>query len=256
MLNIGTENKGIRFLLSCLLFRIWRGDFDKDFDESFEKTPLDWELSEDGPEAHYLKILYKRRLDFHLVKSLFTQTVSPHVCDVMMEDTIFERLIYGGFRYYPSPEVYELIIRKDFYQEVRQTITIEELDRILGWPKDLASLLFPYMYGKPLRKSVKTLGKSLGFEKWVEDVKPESKRISLTKKPRECPFCHSKQILDVLVGMPAFRPDPDKYYVYGCCIFEGCPPPVWYCKHCHLPIWKEVLNKTKSDDGLPVLPYV
>ena len=112
MLNIGTENKGIRFLLSCLLFRIWRGDFDKDFDESFEKTPLDWELSEDGPEAHYLKILYKRRLDFHLVKSLFTQTVSPHVCDVMMEDTIFERLIYGGFRYYPSPEVYELIIRK------------------------------------------------------------------------------------------------------------------------------------------------
>lgn len=49
MLNIVTENKGIRFLLSCLLFRIWRGDFDKDFDESFEKTPLDWELSEDGP---------------------------------------------------------------------------------------------------------------------------------------------------------------------------------------------------------------
>ena len=47
MLNIVTENKGIRFLLSCLLFRIWRGDFD----ESFEKTPLDWELSEDGPEA-------------------------------------------------------------------------------------------------------------------------------------------------------------------------------------------------------------
>lgn len=54
MLNIVTENKGIRFLLSCLLFRILRGDFDKDFDESFEKTPLDWELSEDGPEAHYL----------------------------------------------------------------------------------------------------------------------------------------------------------------------------------------------------------
>lgn len=235
MLNIVTKNKGIRFLLSCLLFRIWRGDFD----ESFEKTPLDLELSEDGPEAHYLKILYKRRLDFHLVKSLFTQTVSPLVCDVMMEDTIFERLIYGGFRYHPSPEVYELIIRNDFYKEVRQSITIEELDRILGWPKDLASLFFPHMYGKPLEKSVRTLGNSLGFGDWVDGEKPESKRISLIKKPRECPFCHSKQVLDVLVGMPAFKPDLDKYHVYGCCLFEGYPPPDWYCKHCHLPIWKD-----------------
>lgn len=54
MLNIVTKNKGIRFLLSCLLFRIWRGDFD----ESIEKTPLDWELSEDGPEAHYLTQIF------------------------------------------------------------------------------------------------------------------------------------------------------------------------------------------------------
>ena len=139
MLNIVTENKGMRFLLSCLLYKILRGDFDKDFDKSFEKTPLDWELSEDGPEAHYLKILYKRKFDFHLVKSLFTQTVSPHVCDVMMEDTIFERLIYGGFRYHPSPDVYGLIKRKHFNEEVRQTITIEELDRILGWTTDFAT---------------------------------------------------------------------------------------------------------------------
>lgn len=159
MLNIVTENKGIRFLLSCLLFRIWRGDLD----ESFEKTPLDWELSEDGPEAHYLKILYKRRLDIHLVKSLFTQTVNPHVCDVMMEDTIFERLIYGGFRYHPSPEVHELIIRNDFYVKVRQTITIEEIDHILEWPKDLALVFFPHMYGKPLEKSIRTLANSLGL---------------------------------------------------------------------------------------------
>ena len=81
----------------------------------------------------------------------------------MMEDTIFERLIYGGFRYHPSPAGFELIIRNDFYKEVRQSITIEELDRILGWPKDLASLFFPHMYGKPLEKSVRTLGNSLGF---------------------------------------------------------------------------------------------
>lgn len=245
MLNIVTENKGIRFLLSCLLYKILRGDFDRDFDEDFERPPLDWELAEDGPEAHYLKLLYKRKLDFSLVKSLFTQTVRPHVCDVMMEDTIFERLIYGGFRDQSSLELYELIMRSDFFKQARQIITIEELDRILGWPKDLASLFFSHMYSKPLEKSVETLGKALGFEDWAEGVKPESKRISLSKKPIKCPFCHSKQVLDVLVGMPAYRPDPNKYYVYGCCIYEECPPPNWYCNHCHLPIWKETKDKTE-----------
>ncbi|MDM8088031.1 hypothetical protein QUV44_07475 [Parasutterella secunda] len=238
MLYLVTENKGIRFLLSCLLFKIWRGDFDKDFDESFESTPLDWELTEDGPEARYLKLLYKRTLDFHLVKSLFTQTVKPPVCDVIMEDTIFERLVYGGFHLRPSPALYELIFRKDFYDCVRHTITIEDLDEILGWPKDLASVFFPFMYGEPLKKSVKSLGKALGFEDWEEGFRPESKQISLPKKPRECPFCHSKQVLDVLVGFPAFRPDLKKYHLYGCCTFDGYPPPDWYCKYCGLSIWK------------------
>ena len=244
MLTIGTQNKGLRFLLACLIYKILRGDFDQDFDEDFDGTPLDWELYENGPEAHYFKMLYQKAFDFHLVKSLFTQTISPFVCDVMVQETIFEQLIYGGGYWNrsslePSPNLYELIFIKDFYKLVRQNTTTKDIDEILGWPKDFSSIFFPYMYGQPLQKNVLSLGEALGFKDWVDGRMPESKQLSLTRKPRECPFCHSKQMLDVLVGIPAIRIDPDKHYVHGCCIMGVNPPPDWYCKHCHLPIWKE-----------------
>lgn len=199
MLRIATQNKGQRFLLSCLLYKILKGDFDHDFDEDFDGTPLDWELYENGPEAHYFKMLYKKAFDFHLVKSLFTQTISPFVCDVMVQETIFKQLIYGGGYWNrsslePCPNLYELIFRKDFYVQVQQNITIQDLDEVLGWPKDFSSIFFPYMYSKPFEKSVQSLGESLDFADWIKH-KPEKKLISLTKKPRECPLCHSRQCL-------------------------------------------------------------
>lgn len=163
---IGTQNKGQRFLLSCLLYKILKGDFDHDFDEDFDGTPLDWELYENGPEARYYKMLYKKAFDFHLVKSLFTQTISPFVCDVMMQETIFEKLIYGGGYWNksslePCSVLYELIFRKDFYLQAQQNITIQDLDEILDWPKDFASIFFPYMYSNPFEKSAQNLGESL-----------------------------------------------------------------------------------------------
>lgn len=80
MLCLVTKNKPIWFLLSCLVFKILKGDFNDDVEH--------WSLSEDGPEAHYLKLLYNRNLNFKLVKTLFTQTVLPPVCDVIIEEKI------------------------------------------------------------------------------------------------------------------------------------------------------------------------
>ena len=241
MLTIGTQNKGLRFLLACLIYKILRGDFDQDFDEDFDGTPLDWELYENGPEAHYFKMLYQKAFDFHLVKSLFTQTISPFVCDVMVQETIFEQLIYGGGYWNrsslePSPNLYELIFRKDFYLQVQQDITIQDLDEVLGWPKDFASIFFPYIYSNSFEKSAQSLGESLGFEKWIKE-RPQLKQISLVRKPKECPLCRSKQILDVRLGMSDSVSDLNKYKFYGCHISD--PLPSWYCNHCHLPIWKE-----------------
>lgn len=168
-------------------------------------------------------------------------------CDVIMEDTIFKRLVYGGFHFRPSPALYELILRKDFYDNVRQTISIEDLDEILGWPKDLASVFFPLMYGKPFKKTAQSLGKTLGFKDWAKGARTESKRISLAKKTRECPQCHSKQILNVLVGYPGVV-DLEKYHLYGCCIRDGFLSPDWYCNHCGLPIWRYNDLNTLDED--------
>lgn len=93
------------------------------------------------------------------------------------------------------------------------------------------------MYGKPFKKTAQSLGKTLGFKDWAKGVRPESKRISLAKKTRECPLCHSKQILNVLVGYPEVM-DLEKYHLYGCCIRDGFPSTDWYCNHCGLPIWR------------------
>lgn len=98
-----------------------------------------------------------RKLNFKLVKALFTQTVLPPVCDVIIEETIFESLIYGEFRYEPSPALYELTLRKNFIEYVRLTCEMDDLDKILGWPKGTALTFFPYMFNKPFTKSVQTL---------------------------------------------------------------------------------------------------
>ena len=98
-----------------------------------------------------------RKLNFKLVKALFTQTALPPVCDVIIEETIFESLIYGEFRYEPSPALYELTLRKNFIEYVRLTCEMDDLDKILGWPKGTALTIFPYMFNKPFTKSVQTL---------------------------------------------------------------------------------------------------
>lgn len=57
-----TESKPIRFLLSCLIYKIFKGDFNN------EESPC-WALTIDSLEAHYLKLLHNRKIDLHLVSS-------------------------------------------------------------------------------------------------------------------------------------------------------------------------------------------
>lgn len=171
-----TESKPIRFLLSCLIYKISKGDFNN------EESPC-WVLTIDGLEAHYLKLLHNRKVDLHLVKALFAQTVKSPVCDAVIEETIFEQLCYGGMGFAPwsgGPESYDLTVRKDFIVRVRCASDIEGvLDQILGWPQGASSIFFRYMYTEPRPASIKTLQQKLGIGDWLVALPPELARLQV-----------------------------------------------------------------------------
>ena len=177
MFGIVTESKPIRFLLSCLIYKISKGDFDNNEGCSY------WLLSIDGLEAHYLKLLHNRKVDLHLVKALFTQTVKPPICDAIIEETIFDQLCYGGMGFTPwsdGPESYDLIVRKDFITRLRHACDVEGvLDQILGWPQGSSSIFFRYMYTEPRPDSIKTLQKKIGMGDWLVALPPELARLQM-----------------------------------------------------------------------------
>lgn len=150
MLPITTKSKAIRFLLSCLVYKILNGDFSyRDIDHN----NMDWGLSADGPEARHLERLYGRKLDFRLVKALFTQTVHPFVCDVVMEETIFDCLTYGDFRKEPSAELYELTVKQSFIKQIQYSHSFNDIDEFLGWPQGQAKHFFTNMYFEDLTRN-------------------------------------------------------------------------------------------------------
>ena len=143
MLPITTKSKAVRFLLSCLVYKILKGDFNY---EDINNDNMDWGLSADGPEARNLERLYGRKLDFRLVKALFTQTVHPSVCDIVMEETIFDCLTYGGFREQPSPALYKLTVKQNFIKQIQYSHSFNDIDDFLGWSQGQAEHFFANMY--------------------------------------------------------------------------------------------------------------
>lgn len=152
MLRITTKSKAIRFLLSCLVYKILNGDFNH---RDIDNDNMDWGLSADSPEAHNLERLYGRKLDFRLVKTLFTQTVHPFVCDVVMEETIFDCLTYGGFRVGPAPELYELTVKQSFIEQIQYFHSFNDIDEFLGWSQGHAKHFFANMYNEERTKEDK-----------------------------------------------------------------------------------------------------
>lgn len=56
----------------------------------------------------------------------------------------------------------------------------------------------------------------------------------MTKKQRKCPQCQSKNVVEILYGMPTKEAFDDaeegKLLIGGCCISEDSPE--WYCNDC------------------------
>ena len=127
-----------------------------------------------------------------------------------------------------------------FFQELKGFNNVEEIDRILGWSRGTASTFFLYMYEKPFAKSIQELENEIGFKKLTEKESADSEKICLDKVPIECPYCHSRHTVQVIAGCPSVVPDPEKYYIYGCCIIDGVNPPNWYCRDCNSQIWRGI----------------
>ena len=138
---IQTRSKGVRFLLACLIRKILSGEIDP--------KNLIWDLDEQGKEAHYLNLLYNKKLDELLIKTLFKQSFSPY----MIADCCYYEHIFNSYRYscYPSPEnhprLYELQLNLEFFPE---SASCTQLDVLLGWPRYLAGIFFEYLETHPL----------------------------------------------------------------------------------------------------------
>lgn len=232
------KDKACRFLFSCFLYRAYKADCDKHI--GYELLAR-WNLEENGREAYYLNLLYKRSLNLDLVHDLFKQSMIYQREDYFSESSMFSHLSYG--EYEEQPKDYIFLSTKWFYKELKGFNNIEEIDRTLGWPKGTASVFFPHMYEKPLAKSIQELDREIGLSNWLENEQLGDEKISLQKMPIECPFCHSKHTVQVLVGMPSGEPDPEKVYVYGCCVMKGVNPPNWYCRDCHSEIWRGITRE-------------
>lgn len=200
------------------------------------------EFGKNSREGYYLNLLYRRSLNLNLVRDLFKQSMIDQTRDYFFESTMFSHLAYE--EYEKQPKEFTFTFTDWFYKELKGFNNIGEIDRILGWPNGTASVFFPYMYEKPLVKTIQELQREIGSNNWSEIGQLGDEKISLEKVPIECPYCHSKHTVQVLVGMPAVEPDPEKYYVYGCCVMEGLNPPNWYCKDCHSEIWKGITKKS------------
>lgn len=129
-----------------------------------------------------------------------------------------------------SHNEYVYVLSQYFFDELKGFNNVDEIDSFLGWPKNFSSVFFPHIYEKPFSKSINALGQSIGFNNLRINSEIVSDRISLEKVPIECPHCHSKNTVKVLAGYPGVLDDPEKYYIYGCCV-DGIAPE-WYCKDC------------------------
>lgn len=237
--HVPTTSRSIRFLLACLVRKLEK--------KGILTTELTWELDQHGMEAHYLNLLYNKKLNEPLVRTLFSQSVCPFtVDDCCHYEHLFKELSFGGF---PFPAEGE----RTYYLELAHLSFpfLEKLENILGWPRDLPEIFFNYIETHPLAKSLSELTEGLGFKEWNKfGGKPcrsmsntkmsdsEELRLDLPHKPKKCPFCHSSEIVNVIWGMPNFFSLKGNEFLYGYCIDPDCPPPAWYCNHCGLPIWR------------------
>lgn len=62
------KDKACRFLFSCFLYRAYKDDCDNHI--GYELLAR-WNLEENGREAYYLNLIYKRSLNLDLVRDLF-----------------------------------------------------------------------------------------------------------------------------------------------------------------------------------------
>lgn len=225
MTIVNTRNKSIRFLLACLLYKA--------------KPKRPWILSVKSIEAHYLKLLYNKEITDRLVHDLFSLTISP----LMVDDCCHYLHIFDSYSYLGNPILDPQPVKEFEFElnlESLRFISAYDLDLLLGWPRGLAHMFFNYMYSKPLPNSLEDLSAGLGFRKIAkhEISNPFEIRFDIPKKPKSCPFCGSKDIGDVIVGMPDFSGLKGNELIYGCCFDPDCPPPNWHCNHCGLPFWK------------------
>lgn len=235
---IQTTSKSVRFLLACLIRKILSGGIDP--------KNLIWDLDEQGKEAHYLNLLYNKKLDEPLIKTLFKQSFSPYmIADCCHYEHIFNSYRYGCYRSPENhPRLYELQLNLEFF---RESASCTQLDVLLGWPRDLAGIFFEYLETHLLPDNLLKLTKDLRFDDWGKpggkpywresDGKVYFFRLDLGRRPKQCPFCHSSEIVDVIVGYPVFSRLKGNENLYGCCIEPACPPPAWHCNHCGLTIW-------------------
>lgn len=169
-------------------------------------------------EAHYLNLLYHKQLNESLIRTLFAQSVSTFTrIDCCQYEYIFSAFYYGCFPF-PAEGERTYFLKLDAEFASKSLLLSDQLDRLLGWPRDLAEIFFNYVETHPFAESLSQLTQGLGFKEWNElGGKPsryiptekmdyreflekvEYFKLDLPKKPGKCPFVIQQKLLKSLL---------------------------------------------------------
>lgn len=220
MYYIRSSKRSFRFFFACLLYLLHTKQIKK-------RKPV-WHLHADGPEAHYLNLLFGQSLD-----NRFIYSVMRSCCFVdygELQRTVFSEVTTIG------NEEYCLEFTPSLYRA--EEFSFDVIDELLNWPRDLSKIFFDYMYSQPQVETITELTSNLGFGHSEDFTRLKGARQDLPRKPTVCPFCGSKNIISVSQKWLLGGPD---------CICESLDPlPSWHCQHCGLSIWKNIYPLIKD----------
>lgn len=222
MLYIRSSKRSFRFIFACLLYLLHT--------KRLKKNKHVWILHADGPEAHYLNLLFGQNLDDRFVYSLTRSCRFNDYGEFLI--SVFSKVTHitnepGGYILEFMPFMY-----------CADEFSFDEIDELLNWPRDLSKIFFDYMYSQPLAQTITELTDNLGFGNSKDLIRLKGARQDLPRKPTVCPFCGSNNLISI---------SKKRLYDEHDFICESLDPlPSWHCLHCGLSIWKNIYPLIKD----------
>lgn len=222
MLYIRSSKRSFRFLFACLLYQLHT--------KRIKKREHVWVLHADSPEAHYLNLLFGKNLDTQFVYSL------TRSCRFIDYGELKRSVFYEATSICNEHRGYILEFTPELYQA--DEFSFDVIDELLNWPRDLSKIFFDFIYSQPRAKTIQELAAKLGLGNPKELIRLNGARQDLPRKPTVCPFCGSKNIINISQKWLLCERD----FIYE----SPDPLPSWHCQHCGLSIWRNIYPLVKD----------